>query len=148
MADFSGVRLLVFRVGDLTCAAEAAAVREILSAQPATRVPGTREAVAGLINVRGSLVTLVDGRRALGHAPAGGDGPIVLLDVGSRIVAFGVDEVVDLVAVSTGDLAPRDALPGVDPAVVRAVGRRADLSFVLLDFDALLGPFFTRREEA
>lgn len=148
MADFSGVRLLVFRIGDLTCAAEAASIREILSAQPATRVPGTRAAVVGLINVRGSLLTLVDGRRALGHAPAGRDGPIVLLDVGARTVGFGVDEVIDLVTVSAGDLAQRDALPGVDPAVVRAVGRRADLSFVLLDFDALLGPFFIRREGA
>ncbi len=142
MADFSGVRLLVFRVADLACAAEAATVREILSTQSATRVPGAPDAVAGLINVRGALVTLVDGRRALGHEAASDGGSILLLDVGPRTVGLVVDEVIDLLAVPSADLADRSALPGVDPAVVRAVGRRADLSFVLLDFDALLGPMF------
>ncbi len=142
MADFSGVRLLIFRVADQACAAEAATVREIVSALPATRVPGAPAPVKGLINVRGNLVTLVDGRRALGRGSSDTAGPIVLLDVGPRTVGFVVDEVIDLIAVPAADLADRDRLPGVDPAVVRAIGRRADLSFVLLDFEALLGPMF------
>jgi purine-binding chemotaxis protein CheW len=142
MADLSGVRLLVFRVAELACAAEASTVREILSARQATRIPGAPDAVAGLINVRGTLVTVVNGRRALGHGGSAGAGPIVLLDVGARTVGFQVDEVIDLLAVPRGDLTDRAELPGLDPAVVRAVGRRADLSFVLLDFDALLGPIF------
>lgn len=142
MADFSGVRLLVFRVADLACAAVAATVREILTAHTVTRVPGAPDAVAGVINVRGTLVTLVDGRRALGHAATAGRGPIVLLDVGARTVGFVVDEVIDLIAVPAAELADRHELPGLDPAVVRGVGRRAGLSFVLLDFDALLGPMF------
>jgi purine-binding chemotaxis protein CheW len=143
MADFSGVRLLVFRVAGLVCAAEAATVRETLSVLPATRVPGAPEQVSGVVNVRGDLVTLVDGRRALGQSAGPTDsGSIVLLDVGSRAVGFVVDEVIDLIAVSAGELADRQELPGIDPAVVRAVGRRAELSFVLLDFDALLRPIF------
>jgi chemotaxis signal transduction protein len=142
MADFSGVRLLVFRVADVACAAEAARVREILSVPPVTRVPGAPQPVAGVANVRGNLVTLVDGRRALGHSAESPGSSIVLLDVGSRTVGFVVDEVIDLIAMPAAGLADRQELPGVDPAVVRAVGRQADLSFVLLDFDALLGPIF------
>ena len=38
MADLAGVRLVVFRVENLTCAAEAATVREILTALPATNL--------------------------------------------------------------------------------------------------------------
>lgn len=142
MADLTGVRLLVFRVADLACAAEAAAVREILTVRPATRVPGAPPSVWGVVNVRGSLVTVVDGRQALGRSAGSSGGSIVLLDVGRRTVGLVVDEVIDLIAVPAGELADRQELPGIDPAVVRAVGRRADLSFVLLDFDALLGPIF------
>lgn len=142
MADLAGVRILVFRVADLLCGAEARTVREILSVQAAVRVPGAPDAVAGLINVRGQLVTLVDGRRALGYPP-NGHGSIVLLDVGEHAVGFTVDEVMDLLTVSPDDLSDRRGLPGVDPRLVRAVGRRGNDSFVLLDLDALLGPIFS-----
>ncbi len=142
MAELAGVRILVFRVADLLCGAEVGAVREILSAESAVRVPGAPEAVLGLINVRGQLVTLVDGRRALGH-PADGRGTVVLMDVGGRAVGFMVDEVLDLLTVSPDDLSDRRELPGVDPRLVRAVVRRGDSSFVLLDLDALLGPIFS-----
>src|SRR6266516_7801144 len=58
--------LLVFRVGTLACAAEVGQVREILPRLPTTRIPGAPPVVAGLVNVRGTLVTVVEGWRALG----------------------------------------------------------------------------------
>src|SRR3989449_2789271 len=63
------VRLLVFRVGTLACAAEVDQVREILPRLPTTRIPGAPPVVAGLVNVRGTLVTVVEGGRALGLPP-------------------------------------------------------------------------------
>jgi purine-binding chemotaxis protein CheW len=141
MADFAGIRLLVFRVADLACAAEASVVREILPAQKATRVPGAQGAVDGLINVRGRVITLVDGRRALNHSSGGGGGPVILVDVGEWTVGLTVDAVLDLFSVSPEELAEREDLPGVDARIVKAVGQRADLSFVLLDIDALLRPY-------
>jgi chemotaxis signal transduction protein len=126
MADLAGVRVLVFRVADRLWGAEVAA-----------------GAVAGLINVRGELVPLVDGRRALGHTPSEDHGTIVLVEVGERAAGFTVDEVIDLLTVSGDDLSDRDELPGVDPRLVRAVGRRGDESFVFLDLDALLAPILS-----
>lgn len=129
----------MFRVGDLTCAVEVRAVREVLPVQPATRIPGASSAVAGLVNVRGMLVPLIDGRLALGHAAKDG-GAIVLLDVAEQAVGLVVDEVLDLATMGEGEWADRRDLPGVDPHVVRAVGRSNGLTFVLLDCDALLTP--------
>src|SRR5881628_4206812 len=138
-------RLLVFRVGTLACAAEVDQVREILPRLPTTRIPGAPPVVAGLVNVRGTLVTVVEGWRALGlpAPPTGSDGgTTVLLEVGGgrRVLGFTVDEVVDLLTVDGGALEPRQALPGIDPTLVRAVGRRAGHLFVVLDTDALLTP--------
>ena len=148
MADSSVVRLLVFRVGGLACAAEAEAVREILPRLPATRIPGAPLAVAGLVNVRGSLVTVVEGWRALGQPEpdgAAGGGTTVLLQVGAgrRTLGLVVDEVLDLLAVPSDQLERRPSLPGLDPKLVRAVGRRAGEVFVVLDTDALLAPILT-----
>ncbi|OLC47305.1 MAG: hypothetical protein AUH68_01145 [Gemmatimonadetes bacterium 13_1_40CM_4_69_5] len=62
---------------------------------------------------------------------------------GQKTIGFTVDEVVDMLAVNEETLEPRQALPGLDPKLVRAVGRRRDQLFVVLDTDALLGPVMT-----
>jgi len=165
--------LLVFRVGALACAAEVDQVREILPRLPTTRIPGAPSVVAGLVNVRGTLVTVVEGWRALGQAPpappttghptdeqelqgstlilqlqggsrgggggGGGDGD----NGGHRLIGFTVDEVLDLLAGGDTVLEDRKGLPGVDPTLVRAVGRRNNELIIVLDVAALLGPILT-----
>ena len=148
MSDAGVVRLLLFRVGTVVFAAEAERVREILPRLAPTRIPGAPSVVAGLVNVRGTLVTVVEGWRALRQAepPAdGGPGTTVLLQVGtgSKVLGFTVDEVVDLLSVGGGELEQRQALAGMDPTLVRAVGRRAGQIFVVLDTDALLTPILS-----
>lgn len=141
--DLSALRLLIFRVGDLICAAEVTAVREILPDLQATRIPGAPEAVRGLVNVRGELLTLVDAGTLFARGARGTDGPTLVITVEERTVAFAVDEVLDLVSLDADELSPREELPGVDARLVRAVGRRAGSSFVVLDLDAVLGPILT-----
>ena len=121
----------------------AAAAREILPPQTATRIPGAPEAVVGLVNVRGALLTLFDGHRLLGQEPdATTEGAILVVDHGGRRAGLAVSEVSDLLVVPPDSVEPRDALPGVDPRWVQAVGHREGRHFVLLDLPAILAPVF------
>ena len=154
MSDTAVVRLLLFRVGSLVCAADVDRVREILPSLETTRIPGAMPFVSGLVNVRGQLVTVVEGWRALGQpepAPDGegvvSGGTTVLVQVGGggghKVIGLTVDEVVDLLTVETNALEPRQALAGVDPILIRAVGRRGGSLYVVLDTDALLAPILS-----
>ena len=150
MSDAAVSRLLLFRVGTLVCAADLDVVREILPRLETTRIPGAMPFVSGLVNVRGQLITVVEGWRALGQPEGdgtseGGPGTTILVTAGEhkRLIGLAVDEVVDLLTVRANELEPRDALAGVDPILVRAVGRRAGQAFVVLDTDALLAPVLT-----
>jgi chemotaxis signal transduction protein len=69
-------------------------------------------------------------------------GTTVLLEVGvaRRPLGFMVDEVLDLLTVPSEQLEWRESLPGLDPKLVRAVGRRGEQVFVVLDTEALLAP--------
>src|SRR5437899_1128517 len=163
-------RLLVFRVGTLTCAAEVDQVREILPRLPTTRIPGAPPVVAGLVNVRGTLVTVVEGWRALGLPPlsptpspeAGTTGSTIILELGKaegaanggqqghggggggrKLIGFRGEGVMDMRAVGGTTLEDRQGLPGIDPTRVRAVGRRDGELFIVLDVAALLGPILT-----
>jgi chemotaxis signal transduction protein len=54
-----------------------------------------------------------------------------------------VDEVLDMLTVAETTLEDRAGLPGVDPTLVRAVGRRQGELFIVLNVAALLGPVLT-----
>ena len=160
--SLGSARLLVFRVGTLVCATEVDQVREILPRLPTTRIPGAPSVVAGLVNVRGTLVTVVEGWRALGQAPPApsssglpteaqeSPGSTIILELGGdgdnggqKLIGFTVDEMLDMLAGGDVALEDRKGLPGVDPTLVRAVGRRDKELVIVLDVAALLGPILT-----
>lgn len=141
MADISSSRLVLFRLGSLPCAAPASVVREVIPAGQPTRIPGAASSVAGLLNLRGALLTVVDGRRALGLTGVQAQPESVLVvDRDAKIFGLAVDEVLDLIDVAQSDLTLGETLPGVDPRLVQAVGRHDGRVFAVLDVRALLTP--------
>jgi purine-binding chemotaxis protein CheW len=90
-------RLLVFQVGDGVFAAEMNTVREIVPAQAVTRLPGAPSTVSGLINLRGTIVTVLDAGICLGQSPWRRKAGLVLLaGYGERVIGIGIDDVRDI----------------------------------------------------
>lgn len=141
MANSPTLHAVIFRIGALICAAPAGIVREILPRLPATRIPGVAQAIEGLVNVRGTLLTVLDGHVLLQQQrQAEDEGAIVVVEVAGRRYGLGVGQVLDFLEVPEGSIAAGADLPGIDPRLVRAVGIRDDQHFILLDIDALFAP--------
>ena len=141
MANSPTLHAVIFRIGALVCAAPAGIVREILPRLPATRIPGVAEAIEGLVNVRGTLLTVLDGHILLQQPRRAEDeGAIVVVEVAGRRYGLGVGQVVDFLEVPEQSIAERADLPGIDPRMVKAVGMRDGQHFILLDVDALVAP--------
>ncbi len=136
----TALRLLLFRCGGQVLAVEAGVVREILAASEPTRIPGSSPAVLGLVNVRGTLVPVVDTAQAVGLPGSHPRGTLVIVERHGRPVALAVDEVIDLVTMPTASLDEGSALPGVRKGLVRAVGSAGGHAFVQLATDAVLEP--------
>jgi purine-binding chemotaxis protein CheW len=141
MANSTTLHAVIFRIGALICAAPAGIVREILPRLPATRIPGVAEAIEGLVNVRGTLLTVLDGHVLLQQPRRPEDeGAIVVVEVLGRRYGLGVGQVLDFLEIPERSIAGRADLPGIDPRLVKAVGIRDDQHFILLDIDALVVP--------
>src|SRR5438067_1110399 len=90
-------RVLVFELGGSGYACDMDSFREIVPMQPMTRLPGSPDSVCGLINLRGTIVTVIDGGIAMGKtAFKRGEGLILLVDYLERLVGVGVDDVRDI----------------------------------------------------
>lgn len=147
-AGGAGPEALVFALGAERYAFPTWQVLEVRPIGQVTRLPGTPPFVAGIVNVRGRIVPVLDLRPVFGLAP-GGDAVSVLLIAGPRgdvgLVATGRPEVHPLPPGPLGELPP-GAPPGLQAGYVRGVTE--DL-LVVLDAEALLAdPRLVVQEES
>lgn len=128
-------RMVSFHLASAIYGIDAGSVLEILRPQPITPVPGAAHGVAGLINVRGQILTAVDLRCRLGYPPAGtamnvlvrtADGPVSLL----------VDRIGDVLEIDADQLVPPpDTLPAILRGLVTASYPFPDRLVLVLDAD-------------
>lgn len=93
-------QLCTFRLAGLRVGIDIGRVQEVLADPEVTPVPLAPLAIAGLLNLRGQIVTVIDGRSRLGLPPDDNVvGTHVILRNGGEIVSLVVDsddEVVDI----------------------------------------------------
>jgi purine-binding chemotaxis protein CheW len=134
--DRAARRTLLFRAGDRTFGCGIDAVREIIPQRRATRLPGAPPSVQGLINLRGTIVTVIDLALWLGGDRAGAaDGSIVLVDHGPRLAGLAVDEVLDVQMIAPDDV---PGAIGDRNGAIRGMGRLGDMVVILLDITSLV----------
>jgi purine-binding chemotaxis protein CheW len=137
LPDIAPRQLILFRLAERIGGIELDTVREILPPRPATRLPGAPTWVRGLVNVRGTVITVVDLVARLSGRPARADGPLMLIEHDGRVIAVAVDDVLEVRPLPpegwetpVGDLLP--------DGVVYAMGEIDGQTVLLLDIRGLL----------
>ena len=108
-ATYASVKVLLFTLAGRRHCASLGSVREVIPVQSATPLPGAPRHVRGLINLRGSIVTVLDASMSeYGVSADDSTASILLVELGTRVAGVVVDEVHDI-GVLDKDL-PIDAL--------------------------------------
>ena len=134
--------LCTFQLAGQWFGIEAAGVQEVLRHQPVTELTWASDAVRGLLNLRGQIVTAVDLRRGLGLPPRDdGDPPThVVVRVAGMAVSLWVDDAGEVVEV---DAATREGVPATVPETmsgfIRGVYRTPEHLLLALDVPRLVG---------
>lgn len=127
-----------FWVADLFFGVAVDEVQEVLRHQPMTPVPQADEAVTGLINLRGQIVTAVDLRVRLGLPARTGDQvPMnVIVRTRGEVVSLLVDDIGDVIDTAGVDIQPAPSnMPRGVQDVVRGVRPLPDTILLVLDAD-------------
>ena len=133
---------VVFKVGGADYALPASEVLQLESFSGATAVPGVAAYVAGLVQVRGRVVPVVDLRARFGlpAQPHTLDSRVVVGQVGGRAVALLVDSAREVLRIAEAQVKPPP--PMVDQqagGLVRAVAQVGQRLVMLLDFPKVVG---------
>ena len=130
-----------FCVGDLFLGVEVLKVQEVIRSQVMTKVPLAHEAVRGLINLRGQIVTGVDLRQRLGlGASTSGREPMnVVIRTGDDTVSLLVDTIGDVVDVDeTLHEDPPPTLPPQARGLITRVYKLPNRLLLTLDCERVL----------
>jgi purine-binding chemotaxis protein CheW len=135
------VQIVTFRLGDDEFGLDVFCVHEILRAQTVRSVPRAPAFVEGVIDVRGTLVPVLDLRKRFEVAadtPAG-EGRIVIAQFGDDRLGLVVDAVTEVMRVPETQVSePPAYFRGLAAEYIRGIVRLPERLVIVLDLDRVL----------
>jgi purine-binding chemotaxis protein CheW len=137
-----GRQYLTFALGGQEYGIDILNVQEIKGYSPITPIPNTPSHVKGVMNLRGTIIPVIDLRTKLGmrEAEYGSFTVIVVVRVGVKVVGLIVDTVSDVLNIPESDIqaAPDFGKP-VDAKFIEGMAKAGDRLVVLLGIEEVLG---------
>ena len=139
--DNQEIQLACFRLGDANFAADIMRIKEILKPQRLTKLPRTPAFVEGVINLRGTVIPVLDLRKRFelpDRAPLE-ESRLLVVALSRQLVGLVVDDVTEVVTVTAHDIKP-------PPNVAEVIGTEyligvclvRDSLIMLLNLDTIL----------
>jgi purine-binding chemotaxis protein CheW len=137
-----GSQYLTFTVGHEEYGVEILKVQEIKGYSAITPIPNTPDYVKGVMNLRGTIIPVVDLRAKFGMAATEYTQftVIIVLTVGAKVMGLIVDAVSDVLNIPKADIqATPDFGRQVDARFINGMAKAGEKLVVLLDIDTVLG---------
>lgn len=131
-----------FRLDDADYGIGITKIREIILMKPITRLPQVPPSIEGLINLRGTVIPLVNLRKRFGLAarPFDDETRTIVVSVRDRTIGFIVDEVTQVIRVAADQVQPVPiAMTAAARRYIAGLARLDERLVIILDIDKLLG---------
>ncbi len=136
-----GSQYLTFQLGDELYGVDILCVQEIKGYTTVTRIPNTPPHIKGVLNLRGTIVPIVELRTKFRMPTIDYTmlTVIVVVVVRDRIMGLVVDSVSDVLIIDRKDVQPPPQFGAkVDVSVLTGIGKSGDKLVALLNIDRLL----------
>ena len=132
---------VTFRLGRETYAINVMQIREVLRYTNIAPVPGAPHYVLGIINLRGSVVTVIDTRARFGlqGEEISDNTRIVILETASHTIGILVDSVAEVVYLNASEIESTPHIGADDNSkYIQGVCNKNNTLLILIDLDRLL----------
>ena len=134
-------QFLTFSLGEEEYGLDILKVQEVKGYVPTTRIPNAPSDVVGVLNLRGTIVPIVDLRRKFGMGTVEYNQftAIIVVVVRGRIMGIIVDSVSEVVNIPAADIQPApDFGSGATVNLLRGMAKFGETLITLLDIDTVL----------
>ena len=139
--DDTAEQLVVMEISGERYGVSIGAVSTIIRMQEVTSIPRTPSFVEGVINLRGSIIPVIDLRKRFG-LPVGEltkASRIVVVEAADQMIGMMVDSVCETLKLPQSAIEPPSPIVvNVDSAYVRGVGKQDGRLVILLDVEKVL----------
>lgn len=137
------IQLVGFVMGKELFGVDILMVQEIIREAFITPIPNSPEFIEGVINLRGSIIPVIDLRKRLGllkDDKQSEDTWILILNIEDRVTGFIVDSVSEVLKIQKGTIKPPPdiVVAGLQSQYIEGVCKIDKGLMVLLDFDRIL----------
>ena len=136
------MQLVSFRLAQEEYGVEITKVQEIILMGEITRVPQTPEYIKGLINLRSTVIPIVDLRLRFGldRQEPTDETRIMVVNVGGKTIGIIVDAVSEVLRISKDQIAPPPpTVAGLGREYLTGLVKLENRLLILLDIDKILG---------
>lgn len=141
-------QLVVFQLGTESYGVDIQRAREIVRVPQVTRVPRAPEFIEGIMNLRGTIIPVIDLRRRFGLGRSeerSENARIIVVEMGDQTVGMIVDAVSEVLYLEADQIEPPSPyMTGVDARFITGVGNLGDRLIILIDLEKVLS--FEERE--
>jgi purine-binding chemotaxis protein CheW len=143
-ATYSGndIQLVVFKLGREEYGVSILQVQEIKRITEITRVPHSPDYIKGVMNLRGSVLPVIDLKKRLGLPPEEytEDTRIIIIKVEEISVGMIVDAVSEVTTIDQNGIEPpQSVVGGIAADYLSGVGKLENRLLILLNTDAIIG---------
>src|SRR5262245_36987287 len=139
-ADNPVIQLVGFRLDNEDYAIAITKIQEIILMKPITRIPQVPDFIEGLINLRGSVIPIVNLRRRFGLPPRELDDETrtIVVNVHDKTVGCIVDAVTQVMRINRDQVQPPPlSVMSVSHQYISGLARLEDRLLIILDIDRL-----------
>jgi purine-binding chemotaxis protein CheW len=141
--DSQDIQLACFNLGDNLFAVDIMRIKEIILPQKLSSLPRASRILEGVINLRGTVIPVMDMRKRFGMpaAPEANTGKLLIVSLVRQVLALAVDNVMEVITVPAKNIKPPlETTDGIGMEHLLGVCLSDNRVFMLLDIDSLLGP--------
>ena len=160
MQDSAEEQVVVFKLGEQTYGLDILAVREIIRMEEITKIPNAQDFIEGIINLRGSIIPIIDLSKRFGIMTYESfaddvkdtDKRIIVVQVNGTVFGVMVDAVQEVLRVPANIIEPppqvvTDSMAGmgmqVDAAYLNGIAKFEERLIILLNHNKILYDYET-----
>ena len=131
---------LAFKLGNEEYGIKILKVQEIRGYESVTRIASAPEHVKGVVNLRGTIVPIVDMRIKfkLGEPTYNQFTVVIILNIQDRVVGMVVDSVSDVITLTADQVKPAPDMGALNTDYVVGLGTVDERMIILVDIDRLM----------